>query len=120
MRMAFRVSTADVPETLLAVLADLGRLYLPWVSRACVDGVADVAFDDGSHTAVRATDFLREARATLLARYVALRCDRLDAVLARAGILPFFADCATLAGSIPNYHEPPRPRLNRPFPPADV
>jgi glutathione S-transferase len=110
----------DVPETLLAVLADLGRLYLPWVSRACVDGVADVAFDDGSHTAVRATDFLREARATLLARYVALRCDRLDAVLARAGILPFFADCVTLAGSIADYQEPPRPRLNRPFPPADV
>ena len=110
----------DVPETLLAVLADLGRLYLPWVSRACVDEVADIVFASGTRTAVRATEFLRDARATLLARYIELRCKRLDAVLEQAGIRKFFADYVASAGSIPDYRNPPRPLLNRPFPPADV
>ncbi len=103
---------------MIAVLAELGKRYLPWVSRACVDGVADVVFENGTRVAVRATEFLRDARATLLARYVELRSDRLDAVLERAGILRFFADYAAGAGSVPDYHEPPRPALNRPFPPA--
>jgi len=110
----------DVPETLLAVLADLGRLYLPWVSRACADGVADVAFANGARVAVLATDFLRQARATLLARYVAHRGPRLDTILGHAGILPFFADYASHAGSIPDFRDPPRPQLNRPFPPEGV
>jgi glutathione S-transferase len=112
--------SADVPETLVAVLAELGRHYLPWVSRACVDGVADVVFDDGSRTPVRATDFLREARAALLARYVELRCARLDAVLKQAGIGPFFADYIRMAGVVADFSHPPRPNLNRPFPPADA
>ena len=106
-----------VGDSLTAVLADLGRTYLPWVSAACVDGVADVVFGDGTRIAVRATDFLRDARATLLARYVASRSDRLDAVLDRAGILRFFADYTAHAGAVPDYREPPRPALNRPFPP---
>jgi glutathione S-transferase len=110
----------DVPETMVALLADLGRVYLPWVSRACVDGSADVVFAPDARTAVRATAFLREARATLLARYLELRCDRLDAVLDHAGILRFFADAITCAGSIPDCRDPPQPRLNRPFPPADT
>lgn len=109
----------DIPDTLLAVLADLKRLYLPWVSRACADGVGDVVFDNGARVAVRATEFLRAARATLLARYVAHRCARLDAVLERAGILAFFAEYAAWAGAIPDFRDPPRPALNRPFPPAD-
>jgi len=109
-----------VSVTLTAVLAELGRHYLPWVSRACGDGAADVVFTGGARVAVRATDFLRDARATLLARYVESRCGRLDAVLDRAGILPFFADHVAHAGSIPDYREPPRPALNRPFPPADA
>jgi glutathione S-transferase len=108
-----------VPATLTAVLAEFGRHYLPWVSRACVDGVADVVFDDGSRIAVRATDFLRDARATLLARYVAHRSDRLDAELDRAGIRGFFADYVAQAGTIPDYRDPPRPSLNRPFPPVE-
>jgi hypothetical protein len=109
-----------VPDTLIAVLAELGRSYLPWVSRASAEGVADVVFGNGERVAIRATDFLREARATLLARYVASRGERLDAVLARAGILGFFADHAAQAASIPDHRDPPRPALNRPFPPAEA
>jgi glutathione S-transferase len=108
-----------VPDSLTGVLAELGRTYLPWVSRACVDGVADVVFRNGARVAVPATDFLRDARATLLARYVASRSERLDAVLARAEILSFFADHVAQAGSIPDFRDPPQPALNRPFPPAD-
>ena len=109
-----------VSDTLTATLAELGKRYLPWAARACVDGVADVLFENGARVAVRATDFLRDARATLLARYVESRTARLDAILDRAGILPFFADHVALAGSIPDFREPPRPALNRPFPPADA
>ncbi len=108
-----------VSDTLTTVLAELGRHYLPWVSRACVDGVADVVFADGTRVPVRATEFLRDARGTLLARYVAHRSERLDAILERAGILRFFADHVGHAGSIPDVREPPRPALNRPFPPAE-
>jgi glutathione S-transferase len=108
----------SVPETLTALLAELGTRYLPWVSRACVDGAADVVFANGTRATVHATNFLRDARATLLARYVESRSARLDAVLDVAGILPFFADYVGYAGSIPDFREPPRPALNRPFPPA--
>jgi len=108
-----------VPETLTAVLAELGRHYLPWVARACREGVADVVFTGGARVAVHATEFLRDTRATLLARYVEHRSARLDAVLDGAGILRFFADHAALASSIPDYREPPQPALNRPFPPAE-
>jgi glutathione S-transferase len=107
-------------DGLIALLAELGTRYLPWVSRACVDGVADVVFANDTRVPVRATEFLRDARATLLARYAALRSERLDAVLAETGILPFFADHVAEAGSIPDPRELPRPALNRPFPPADV
>jgi glutathione S-transferase len=107
-------------ETLIALLAELGRQYLPWVSRACVDGGADVVFENGVRVPVRATEFLREARATLLARYLAHRSAQLDAVLTRAGLLAFFADHVDQAGAIPDQREPPRPALNRPFPPADA
>jgi glutathione S-transferase len=109
-----------VPDTLVALLADLGRIYLPWVSRACVDRAADIVFGDGTRTPVRATDFLRAARGVLLARYVAARDARLDAVLARAGILSFFTDFADRASTIPDARTPPRPTLNRPFPPAEA
>jgi hypothetical protein len=109
---------ASPPDTLTALLAELGTRYLPWVSRACTDGVADVLFANGTRVAVRATEFLRDARATLLARYVEGRCARLDAALERAGILQFFAGHVGDAGWIPDYREPPRPVLNRPFPPA--
>jgi glutathione S-transferase len=110
---------ATAPDTLVALLGELGRCYLPWVSRACDDGVADVVFATGTRVPVRATEFLRDARATLLARYVAHRSERLDAVLADAGILRFFAEHVEHAGAIPDVRQPPRPALNRPFPPAE-
>ena len=109
---------SDVTHTLTAVLGELGRRYLPWVSRACVDGAADLVFDNGTRVTVRATEFLRDARGTLLARYAQCRSARLDAVLERAGILPYFADYGAHAGAIPDVRQPPRPTLNRPFPPA--
>jgi glutathione S-transferase len=119
-------SSVDLPATLIALLADLGRIYLPWVSRACIDGeadvvlagAADVVLPPPTRQTVHATEFLRAARATLLARYRDLRCDRLDAVLAQAGILAFFADAVAYAGAVPDHRDPPRPALNRPFPPA--
>jgi glutathione S-transferase len=109
---------SDVPDTLLALLADAGRLYLPWVARATVDGAAPIRFAAGPTAPVAATAFLREARATLLARYVACRTPELDAVLERAGIVRFFADHVAEAGRVPDPAAPPRPALNRPFPPA--
>lgn len=109
----------EPPPTLVALLRELGRTYLPWVSRACVDGAADVVFSDASRVRVGATDFLREARGVLLARYVAARDARLDAVLERAGVLSYFADCAHHATVVPDHRTPPRPKLNRPFPPEE-
>jgi glutathione S-transferase len=108
---------AVVPETLFALLREIARMYLPWVSRACADGEADVVFAHGARVRVKATDFLRHARAVLLARYVALRSDHLDAVLERAGALSYFADFTQHASAVPDPSDPPRPALNRPFPP---
>jgi hypothetical protein len=92
----------EVPETLTAVLAELGRHYLPWVSRACAEGAADLVFENGTRVTVRATEFLRDARGTLLARYVQSRSARLDEALDRAGILPYFANYVAHAGSVPD------------------
>jgi len=105
----------NVCYTLIDLLADIGRLYLPWVSRATVDGSADLVFAHGPRVPIRATDFLIEAQGVLLARYAALRCEILD----RSGMLSYFADFLDRAGTIPSYDHPPRPALNRPFPPAE-
>ena len=32
------MAAGELPETMIAILAELGRFYLPWVSRAAVDG----------------------------------------------------------------------------------
>jgi glutathione S-transferase len=106
----------DVPETLIAMLKDLGRFYLPWVSRAAKEGSAALEFESGQSIIVEATDFLKEARGVLLARYLDLRSEALDAVLDRAGILGWFADYTDQAGTIPDYKSPPRPSENDPFP----
>ncbi len=107
----------EVPETLVAMLADLGRFYLPWVSRAAVEGSAKIAFASGQKIEIKATPFLREARGVILARYRKYRCAELDAVLDRAAILPYYADYVHLAGAVPIHDQPPRPSLNRPFAP---
>ncbi|MGD1027169.1 glutathione S-transferase N-terminal domain-containing protein [Candidatus Binatus soli] len=111
------MAAGGVPETMIAILAELGRFYLPWVSRAVVDGNAELVFASGQRIEIAATPFLAEARATLLARYAKYRSDALDAVLERAGIRSYFADYVNYAGMLPSYDKPPRPALNRPFGP---
>jgi len=110
------LSPDNVSETLIAMLADLGRFYLPWVSQAADEGSAGLQFESGQQITIEATDFLKEARGVLLARYLELRCEALDAVLDRAGILSCFADSADKGGTIPDYESPPRPAENDPFP----
>jgi hypothetical protein len=111
------LSAGEVPDTLLAVLAYAGHHYLPWVSVATVCGEAELVFANRQRVIIGATDFLKEARAVLLARYRELRSEALDAILDRAGILRFFADHVGEAGVVPVWDQPPRPRLNRPYPP---
>ncbi len=79
-----------------------------------------LVFGSGQRIEIGATDFLKDARATLLARYVEHRSAALDAVLDRAGILAYFADFVAQAGTIPDDKAPPRPSLNRPYPPAST
>ena len=111
------IGSGEIPGTLVAVLAELGRFYLPWVSRAAIDGRAEITFASGDRIEIAVTPFLADARATLLARYVKFRGDQLDAVLQQAGILSYFADFADRAGKLPSDESPPRPALNRPFGP---
>jgi hypothetical protein len=106
----------DIPDALVSLLAEIGRLYLPWVSQATVDGRAAVRFASGQSVDSAATDFLKDARATLLARYARLRNERLDAILDKAGILRFYRDHLDQAGSLPDPSALPRPPRNRPFP----
>jgi glutathione S-transferase len=111
------MAPSEIPETLIAILAELGRFYLPWVSRAAVDGKAELVFASGQRIEIAVTPFLAESRAILLARYVEFRSDALDAILDRAGIRPYFADYVDHAGKLPSYEMPPCPALNRPFAP---
>ena len=110
-----------VPDTLIAVLRDMGRLYLPWVSRATVAGEAELAFARGDRVTITASEFLKDARGVLLARYRDARGAALDEVLARAGVREHFADYVAQASAVPAFDDPPQPMLNRPFaPPAEV
>ncbi|HKN01521.1 MAG TPA: glutathione S-transferase family protein [Candidatus Binataceae bacterium] len=109
--------SGDVSDTLIAILADMGRLYLPWVSKATVAGDAEIVFESGQRVRVNSTPFLREARRALLARYIEHRCAALDEALDRAGILGYYADYVDQAGTLPDYQNPPQPALNRPFGP---
>lgn len=105
-----------IPDALVELLGLLGRHYLPWVARATVDGRAAIDFANGEAVEIAATDFLKDARATLLARYAQLRNDHLDAILERAGILGFYRDHLDQAGPLPDPSVPPQPRQNRPYP----
>ena len=107
---------ADPPDSLIAVLAEAGRHYLPWVAEATVEGAATVTFESGATATIAATDFLREARGILLGRYLEARSPQLDDILERAGILAHFADHTAQAGTIPDPRVPPRPADNRPYP----
>ena len=104
-----------LPESFIAVVAEAGRHYLPWVSQATVDGAASVEFADGVVEEIATTNFLTEARGILLARYVAARSGKLDAILDRAGVLKYFADYTDQATAIPDQSNPPQPADNRPY-----
>lgn len=107
---------ADLPDTFIALLAEAGRHYLPWVVEATAAGRATVRFEDGATADMATTNFLNEARGIMLARYLAARSPQLDAVLERAGILGHFADHTAAATAVPDPTVVPRPTDNRPYP----
>jgi hypothetical protein len=104
-----------VPDTLIALLAETGRHYLPWVTEATRSGSATVAFGDGARAEIASTPFLDAARGALLARYAAMRSPELDRVLDRAGILRYFAGHLDQATAVPDPRPLPRPADNQPF-----
>ena len=113
-RQSFGDWTDDVSDSLIAVIAQMGRHYLPWVSRATVDGSAIATI--GEHSIeIRSSGFLDNARGVLLARYVEARSPQLDEVLDAAGVLSYFADHVDQATSIPDPTAPARPSDNRPY-----
>jgi glutathione S-transferase len=105
----------ELPDTLIDLLAEIGRHYLPWVVEATRCGTATVCFRDGSEARVETTNFLNVARGILLARYVKARTPKLDGLLQRAGILRHFADHTDQATAAPDPAPPPRPADNQPF-----
>jgi glutathione S-transferase len=109
------LDVARLPDTLIALLAEAGRHYLPWVARATTAGSAGVPFESGARAEIETTSFLNDARGILLARYREARSMPLDAVLERAGILRYFADHLDEATDVPDPAVPPRPADNQPF-----
>lgn len=103
-----------VPETLITVIAQMGRHYLPWVAAATVTGAAMTTI--GDHTIeIRSSAFLDNARGVTLARYVEARSPELDEILDAAGVLSYFADHLDQATSVPDPTAPARPSDNRPY-----
>ncbi len=109
------IDADDIPESLIVVVAEAGRHYLPWVAAATVDGSATVDLADGITAEIASTPFLDQARGVMLARYVDARSDHLDAVLERAGVLRYFADHTEQATEIPDPVPPAQPGDNRPY-----
>jgi glutathione S-transferase len=109
------LDVARLPDTLIALLVETGRHYLPWVTRATAAGSARVAFESGASAQIDTTPFLDDARGILLARYREARRPTLDRVLERAGILRYFADDVGRATAVPDPAVPPRPADNQPF-----
>lgn len=105
-----------VPDTLIAVVAQAGRHYLPWVAEATVEGSAEVELADGVTATIDTTPFLDQARGVMLARYVEARSPRLDAVLERAGVVRHFADHTDRATAVPDVRAGAQPTQNRPYP----
>lgn len=105
----------DVPTTLIELVAEAGRHYLPWVSAATVHGSATVDFGAGITAEIASTPFLNSARGVLLARYVAARSPELDSLLDRAGVLGYFADHIAQATAIPDVSDEAQPADNRPY-----
>lgn len=104
-----------LPDTLIPVLAEAGRHYLPWVAKATVEGAATVEFADGVTAEISSTPFLDTARGIMLARYVAARTPELDAILEQAGVLEYFAEYVDQATAIPDVSSGAQPSDNRPY-----
>jgi len=102
-------------DTLVNVVAEAGRHYLPWVAEATQKGAATVEIADGVSVEISSSPFLNWARGVLLARYIALRCDALDAALEQAGVLRYFADYLDQATVVPDWSSPSQPSDNRPY-----
>jgi len=49
----------DIPDALIALLAEIGRHYLPWVSQATVDGQAVVRFTSCQSVNIAVPDFFK-------------------------------------------------------------
>lgn len=105
----------DIPDTLIEVVAQAGRHYLPWVTKATIDGSATVEFGDGITANMSSTPFLDAARGVMLARYVQARSPALDEVLERAGVLKYFADYVAQATNVPDVRAASQPMENRPY-----
>ena len=102
----------DVPNSLMAVLAELGREYLPW-SAAVGYGREPAPVDlRGCRIDLRPIPYTHIARAELLARYYATKDVRLDGILERAGILQYLDGHDTPLDAPPAYDTPPTERLN--------
>ena len=104
-----------VPDSLVDVIAQAGRHYLPWVAEATVSGQATVELADGVTAEIASTPFLDTARGIMLARYVEARSPQLDALLERAGVIRWFADHVDQATGVPDVSGSARPTDNRPY-----
>lgn len=109
------MSVDDITDALVAVIAEAGRHYLPWVAAATVHGEATVELAPGVTADIASSPFLDRARGIMLARYVAARSDELDAILDRAGVLSYFADYTAQATEVPDPVPPAQPTDNRPY-----
>ncbi len=109
------LTSDEVPDSLVAVIAEAGKHYLPWVAQATVEGAATVELAPRITAEIASTPFLDEARGITLARYIAARSDDLDALLDRAGVLAHFADHVDQATTVPDPMPPAQPSDNRPY-----
>lgn len=109
------IDPAHVPPSLVTVIAEAGRHYLPWVAEATVKGAAVVPLADELDIEITASPFLVWSRGVLLARYVEARSDALDAVLEEAGVLRYFADHVDQATAVPDVSSGSQPTDNRPY-----
>lgn len=109
------IDAADIPATLIALIAESGRHYLPWVAQATVEGSAIVDFGGGITATIESSPFLDRARGVMLARYVEARSPQLDAILEQAGLLAHFADHVDQATAVPDITGGAQPTENRPY-----
>ncbi len=105
----------DLPTTLIALITEAGRHYLPWVAEATVAGSATVDFGDGVSADIESSLFLDRARGVMLARYAEARSPDLDAILDEAGVLAHFAGHMEQATAVPDTTDGAHPTENRPY-----